>query len=121
LPKQNRRFDPQTKAQQDGFTKQFATAIERNDATQMATVFAKDAVLVTSKRTPTRLRGNPELFCGFVQECKQSSIPSHGIQTGVPCSVIGSVIWPLGLACLRDRIRVRVANIGDSKFAITTV
>jgi hypothetical protein len=42
-------IDPQTKVQLDGLTKQFAAAIESNDATQMSNVFAKDAVFVTSK------------------------------------------------------------------------
>ena len=66
--------DPQTKAQLDGLTEKFATALDSNDASQMANVFAKDAVYVTNKGP---LHGQEEIQNYFADLFKQVHVSDH--------------------------------------------
>jgi uncharacterized protein (TIGR02246 family) len=66
--------DPQTKVQLDGLTQKFATALDSNDASQMADVFAKDAVYVTNKGP---LHGQEEIQNYFADLFKHAHISDH--------------------------------------------
>jgi uncharacterized protein (TIGR02246 family) len=67
-------IDPQTKAQLDGLTEKFATALDSNDASQMASVFAKDAVYVTNKGP---LHGQEEIQKYFADLFKAVHVSDH--------------------------------------------
>jgi uncharacterized protein (TIGR02246 family) len=67
-------IDPQTKAQLDGLTQKFETAIEGNDPAQMANVFAKDAIYVTNKGP---LNGQEEIQNYFADLFKNVHVSDH--------------------------------------------
>jgi uncharacterized protein (TIGR02246 family) len=69
--------DPQTKAQLDEFTKKFASALESNDAAQMAGVFAADAIYVTNKGP---LHGQAEIQQYFADLFKGVHVDNHWAQ-----------------------------------------
>jgi uncharacterized protein (TIGR02246 family) len=72
-----RSVDPQTMAQLDGLTKQFALAIESNDPAQMTGVFATDAVYVTNKGP---LHGQEEIQLYFADLFKGIHVDNHWSQ-----------------------------------------
>jgi len=90
--------DPQTKAQLDGLTQKFITAIDSNDAAQMASVFAKDAVYVTNKGP---LHGQEEIQNYFADLFKQVHISDHWSQVdSSSLQVIGpDKVWRNGEWC----------------------
>src|ERR1700730_17613198 len=69
--------DPQTMAQLDGLSKQFASAIESNDPAKMMDVFAADAVFVTSKGP---LHGQKEIQQYFADLFKGVHVDDHWSQ-----------------------------------------
>jgi uncharacterized protein (TIGR02246 family) len=69
--------DPQTTAELDGLTKKFIKAIDSNDATMMAGVFAKDAIFVTAKGP---LYGQGDIQNYFADLFKQVHVSDHAAQ-----------------------------------------
>jgi uncharacterized protein (TIGR02246 family) len=68
--------NPQTKTQLDGLNQNYVTSIQSNDATQMGTVFTKDAVLVTNKGP---LHGQAEIETYFGDLFKNVHVIEHWV------------------------------------------
>ena len=69
--------DSQTKTQIDGLNQKYVTSIQSNDATQVGTVFTKDAVLVTNKGP---LHGQEEIETYFGDLFKNVHVIEHWVQ-----------------------------------------